>query len=277
MDFKLIDSGDFYKLEKVGPYVYHRPSPAAVWPSDKQEPFYDQIDATYERHQNGKGKWIYHNKNMDESYPIKVLDLNIEIQRTSFGHLGIFAEQIVNWKRLKNRVSPGDRVLNLFAYTGIASLICASCDAEVAHVDASKTSVDWAKKNQKLSKLEDKKIRWLVDDVQKFVSKEIRRQNHYEWIILDPPSFGRGKNKEVWQIEEHLNPLLKNLSKLKSKNFKGILLSSHSPGYSPLSLDNLLKANGFSEKFKIFEEMVVEHPEKPLASGACSWRTNIKL
>lgn len=276
MDFKLLDSGGFYKLEQVGPYIYYRPSPAAVWPFPSQSKK-DQIDASYERFQNGKGKWTFHNKKIQESFVIDVLDLKVEIQHTSFGHLGVFAEQIINWKRMQKNVEAGDKVLNLFAYTGIASLICASRDAEVAHVDASKTSVSWAKKNQSLSGLEDKKIRWLVDDVQKFVSKEVRRGSKYDWIILDPPSFGRGKNNEIWQIEDHLNNLMLKLSLLKSNNFKGILLSSHSPGYSPLALQNILQTTGFSEKFSLSEEMLVSHAKLPLPSGACSWATNIKL
>ena len=276
MDFKVLDAGDFYKLEQVGPYKYLRPSPAAVWPKSKH-PAYEKIDASYERYQNGKGEWTYKNKSMKETYVIDVLNLKIEMQHSSFGHLGLFAEQLDNWKRMKKHVKKGERVLNLFAYTGVASLICASNGAEVAHVDASKTSVNWAKKNQELSGLQDEKVRWLVDDVQKFVAKEVRRNNTYDWIILDPPSFGRGNNKEVWVIEEHLNSLLQNLSQIKSKDFKGILLSSHSPGYSAKALDNVLKTTGFDEQFSLYEEMLIDHEDCPLPSGDCAWRTTFKL
>lgn len=276
MDFKVLDAGDFYKLEQVGPYTYLRPSPAAVWPKSKH-PAYDKIDASYERYQNGKGEWTYKNKSMKETFVVDVLDLKIEMQHTSFGHLGLFAEQLTNWKRMRAHVKKGDRVLNLFAYTGVASLMCAANGAEVAHVDASKTSVNWAKKNQELSGLQDEKVRWLVDDVQKFVAKEARRNNTYDWIILDPPSFGRGNNKEVWVIEEHLNPLMKELAQIKSKEFKGILLSSHSPGYSAKALDNILKTTGFDEPFGLCEEMLIEHDKCPLPSGDCAWRTTFKL
>ncbi len=276
MNFKILDSGGFYKLEQVGPYVYHRPSLGAVWPRGNH-PSYNKIDAKYERFKNGKGQWIYNNKNMKKVFTIDVLNLKIEIQHSSFGHLGLFAEQLINWKKLKKNISQEDRVLNLFAYTGVASLICAAQDAEVTHVDASKTSMTWAKRNQELSELKNKKIRWLIDDVQKFVAKEVRRKSKYDWIILDPPSFGRGNNNEVWQINEHLNGLMENLSKLKSNNFKGILLSSHSPGYSAIALENLLKRTGFKEKTGFCHEMFIDHEKYPLPSGDCAWQTNIKL
>jgi len=276
MDFKVLDAGNFYKLEKVGPYTYLRPSPAAVWPKS-EHPSYNKVDASYERYQNGKGEWTYQNKSMKESFIINVLNLKIEMQHTSFGHLGLFAEQLNNWRRMREHVKKGDRVLNLFAYTGVASLICAANGAEVAHVDASKTSVNWAKKNQELSGLQDERIRWLVDDVQKFVAKEVRRNNTYDWIILDPPSFGRGNNKEVWVIEEHLNALMQNLSQIKSPDFKGVLLSSHSPGYSAKALDNVLKTTGFDEEFSLYEEMLVDNEKCPLPSGDCAWRTSFEL
>lgn len=277
MDFKLLDAGDFYKLEKVGPYVFHRPSPAAVWPADKQNPNYNKVDAKYERYQNGKGKWFVNNKSMSESFEIEILDLKLQMQLTSFGHLGVFAEQFKNWKRLKALVKQGDRVLNLFAYTGVASLIAAANDAEVVHVDASKTSVSWARKNQELSGLNDKKIRWIVDDVRKFVAREVRRESQYDWIVLDPPSFGRGTQKEAWIIEEHLNPLIKDLAKLKSQEFKAILLSSHSPGYSPLALDNILTSQGFNERFSLKGEMSIEHESTPLPSGYAAWRSSLQI
>lgn len=276
MDFKLIDSGDFYKLEKVGPYIFHRPSPAAVWPSSEISE-YKSVDVLYKRYQEGKGEWIKKNKKVPDSFNINILDLKIEMQLTSFGHLGLFFEQMTNWKRLLKHVSSGDRVLNLFAYTGMSSLVCALKDADVTHLDASKTSVQWAKKNAELSRLSDKKIRWLVEDVRKFVEREVRRQSQYDWIILDPPSFGRGANNESWVIEKDLIPLMKNLSLLKSKNFKGILLSSHSPGYTAISLDNLLVYSGFNETYSVAEDMVIDHPKYPLPSGFGTWRSSLKL
>jgi 23S rRNA (cytosine1962-C5)-methyltransferase len=285
VDYKLLDSGDFYRLEKVGDFIFHRPSPAAVWPSsDLAE--YKSVDAKYNRYENGKGDWV-RNKKVPDSFLLKMKNLGlgsefnynftVEMQLTSFGHLGLFFEQLVNWRRLLKHVSEGEKVLNLFAYTGMSSIVCAAKDAEVTHLDASKTSVAWAKNNAELSKLADKKIRWLVEDVRKFVEREVRRQNTYDWIILDPPSFGRGTNNESWVIEKDLVPLLKNLNLLKSKNFKGILLSSHSPGYTGVSLDNLLVYSGFSNEFKISEDMIIDHKKYPLPSGFGVWRSSINL
>lgn len=276
MDYKLLDAGDFYKLEKVGDFIFHRPSPAAVWPASKL-PEYKMVDVKYNRFENGKGNWVKNNKKVPESFTIKILGFTVEMQLTSFGHLGLFFEQLVNWERLVKHVSAGDKVLNLFAYTGMSSLAAASRDADVVHLDASKTSVAWAKKNAELSGLADKKIRWIVDDVRKFVEREVRRGNTYDWIILDPPSFGRGSNNESWIIEKDIVPLLENLSKLKSKNFKGILLSSHSPGYTGVSLDNLLLYAGFNEKFKISEDMTIANKSFPLPSGFGCWRSSIDL
>ncbi len=276
-DYEIIDSGDFNKLERVNGYYILRPSPQAVWPRDIKCKHYETLSAKYERYQNGKGKWELLDKKTPEVFTLNKWNLSLELRRTGFGHLGVFFEHETNWLRLEKHVLPKDRVLNLFAYTGVASLICAAKEAEVVHVDASKTSVAWAKKNQEKSKLNDASIRWIVEDVRKFVQKEVRRKNSYEWIILDPPSFGRGTKNESWLIEKDLVGLLKDLSCLKSDNFKGVLLSSHSPGYTALSLDHLLTTTGFSETHSLKEEMFVSHKSRPLPSGFCSWRSNLSL
>lgn len=275
--YKLLDAGDFYKLEDLCGHLILRPSPAAVWPKNDSLQEYLEVSARYDRYQNGKGEWKKLNKNFPQSFNLELLGLNLELKPTGFGHLGVFFEQIDNWTRLSEWVKPEDNVLNLFAYTGVASLVCAKNKANVVHVDASKTSVTWARKNQELSELDNETIRWIVEDVAKFIQKEVRRGKTYEWIILDPPSFGRGTKNESWIIEEDLLPLMKDLSKLKSEFFKGILLSSHSPGYSSLSLDHILTSTGFNEPYKICEEMVVYHPTKPLPSGNCAWRLNFKV
>ncbi len=317
-----MDSGDFYRLEKVGGFIFHRPSPAAVWPSSKISE-YNKVDAKYNRFENGKGKWVRYS-NVPDTFQIELQDLiavpndltiprstskklnatefsdpkfkasklssknfsstnfspvnfTVEMQLTTFGHLGLFFEHLVNWKRLFKSVEKSEKVLNLFAYTGMATLVCAAKDAEVTHLDASKTSVAWAKKNAELSVLMDKKVRWLVEDVRKFVDREVRRNSTYDWIILDPPSFGRGASNESWVIEKDLVPLLKSLSRLKSKNFKGILLSSHSPGYTGVSLNNLLAHTGFNEPFEVFEDMTIGHHSYPLPSGFGAWRSSFKI
>jgi len=275
--YRIIDSGDFYKLEKLGDYILLRPSPQAVWPKDKECKEYRDVSARYERHQNGKGRWILENPKTPESFILDRWGLSLELKRTGFGHLGVFFEHETNWLRLEKNIKSGERVLNLFAYTGVASLVCAAKGAEVVHVDASKTSVTWARENQERSGLEDKPIRWIIEDVRKFVQKEVRREREYDWIILDPPSFGRGTKNESWVIEEDLINLMKDLGKLKSKSFKGILLSSHSPGYTALSLDHVLTATGFNEPHSLKEEMFVPQENRPLPSGFCAWRTALEL
>lgn len=276
-EYRILDSGDFHKLEKLGETILLRPSPQAVWPKDPNCEAYKRVSAKYERHQNGKGRWVLNDSKTPESFILKNWGLNLELKRTSFGHLGVFFEHEVNWLRLEKHVKSGDRVLNLFAYTGVASLICALKGAEVVHVDASKTSVTWARENQKKSKLDAASIRWIVEDVRKFVQKEVRRNKGYEWIILDPPSFGRGTKNESWIIEEDLIDLMKDLSQLKSKIFKGILLSSHSPGYTALALDHVLTTTGFEEQFSLKEEMSIPQTTRSLPSGFCAWRTNLEL
>lgn len=276
-EYKILDSGDFYKLEQLGDSILLRPSPQAVWPKDKECEAYKRVSAKYERHQNGKGRWVLNDNRTPENFTLKNWGLNLELKRTNFGHLGVFFEHEVNWLRLEKNVKPKERVLNLFAYTGVASLICALKGAEVVHVDASKTSVAWARENQKKSKLEDAPIRWIVEDVRKFVQKEVRRNKEYEWIILDPPSFGRGTKNESWIIEEDLVDLMRDLSHLKSQNFKGILLSSHSPGYTALALDHVLTTTGFTEPISLKEEMSIPQEKRPLPSGFCAWRTNVEL
>jgi 23S rRNA (cytosine1962-C5)-methyltransferase len=190
--------------------------------------------------------------------------------------LGIFPEQDANWEILHNLIVKQKKnaefnVLNLFAYTGGSTLACASAGAKVVHLDASKTSVAWARDNAQASGLGDKPIRWIVDDVQKFVEREVRRGNKYQGIILDPPSFGRGANNEVWQIEDHLVPLLANLKQILADDFVFILLSSHSNGYTPLALQNLLLGivNNQEGTFEVGEMIVREQDSgRVLPSGA---------
>ena len=276
-NYQIIDSGDFYKLERLGIWTLLRPSPQAVWPKNKECKAYHQVSAKYERHQNGKGRWVLNDPNVPESFILNKWGLSLELKRTSFGHLGVFFEHEVNWLRLEKHVKEKDRVLNLFAYTGVASLICAKKGAEVVHVDASKTSIAWAKENQNRSNLKETSIRWIIEDVGRFVQKEVRRGKKYEWIILDPPSFGRGTKNESWVIEENLIGLMEDLSPLKSDNFKGVLLSSHSPGYTALSLDHVLTTTGFGEPFSVKEEMFIAHDKRPLPSGFCAWRSTLEI
>ena len=244
-DYRLIDSGNFQKLEQVGPYRFVRPSPQAVWSPFLSADGWKDVDATFNRYSGGEGKWTIHNQKLPKKWTIQQGPVRLVISLTDFGHLGIFPEQDANWVKLHNLIKSRKNcdefnVLNLFAYTGGSTLACASAGAKVVHLDASKTSVNWARENAEQSGLKDAPVRWIVDDVQKFVEREIRRGSSYQGIILDPPSFGRGTNNEVWQIEQHLVPLLAQLKEILSQDFLFILLSSHSNGYSPLALKNLL-------------------------------------
>lgn len=278
MSYKLLDTGNFQKLEQIGDYRVVRPAAQAVWRPRLPESEWKSADATFTRFSGGDGKWERRNRKLPESWNITIADIGqMVIRLTDFGHLGIFPEQHANWYRMAKLVSERKaavkefNVLNLFAYTGGSTLACASGGASVAHVDASKTSVSWARENAEASKLVERPIRWLVDDVQKFVGREVRRGTKYHGIILDPPSYGRGPKGESWKIEEMLPPLLDDLEKLLADDYAFVLLSSHSTGYTPLALVNLL-SEICSPKDGTFaaEEMVVaeEGSGRVLPSGA---------
>lgn len=275
-DYKLIDSGNFQKLEQVGPYRIVRPAAQAVWRPRLDESQWRSVDATFSRFSGGDGKWTIHNRSLPKKWTIEQGPVKLTISLTDFGHLGIFPEQDSNWETLnqlisKSRLNQEISVLNLFAYTGGSTLACATAGAKVVHLDASKTSVAWARENAEASGASDKPIRWIVDDVQKFVEREVRRGNKYHGIILDPPSFGRGSNNEVWQIEDHLVPLLDNLKQLLADDYLFILLSCHSNGYTPMALQNLLLqiVDAKKGRFEIGEMIVSEQESgRVLPSGA---------
>jgi 23S rRNA (cytosine1962-C5)-methyltransferase len=279
-DYQLIDSGDFRKLEQVGPYRFIRPSPQAVWSPVLPMEKWQGVDAEYKRFAGGDGKWYVANQEIKDAWVIEVEGLKLRIKMTDFGHLGIFPEQMINWRRLGQQVEAmvnhgvQPRVLNLFAYTGLATLACAQAGAEVVHIDASKTSVATGRENAELNGLADASIRWIIDDAQKFVAREVRRKNKYQGIILDPPSFGRGAKNEVWKIEEHMIPLLRQLKEILDYENYFVLLSSHSTGYTPVALKNLLNIE-FDMEFPeiLHEEMLVAHRDHgtELPSGASAW------
>jgi 23S rRNA (cytosine1962-C5)-methyltransferase len=279
--YQLIDSGNFQKLEQVGPYRFVRPAAQAVWRPRLGPAAWSQVDAHFSRFSGGDGRWEIRNKRLPEHWHLDVPTIGrLVIRLTDFGHLGIFPEQHDNWQTLSELIEsravgrPADQplsVLNLFAYTGGSSLAAARAGAHVAHVDASKTSVAWARENAEASGLGQKPVRWLVEDVQKFVGREVRRGSRYHGVILDPPSYGRGPRGETWKIEEMLPPLLDDLKKLLADDYAFVLLSGHSAGYTPLALINLLgeicePAQG---EFRS-HEMVVREAEsgRALPSGA---------
>lgn len=245
--YRLLDSGNFLKLEQLGPYRLVRPAAQAVWRPRLKSEVWAKVDGSFARSAGGDGRWEFPGRSrLPESWPMPVEGLGtLSIKLTDFGHLGIFPEQHDNWQRLTALVQRGVtrgpmQVLNLFAYTGGSTLAAARGGAEVVHLDASKTSVAWARENAQLSGLGEAKIRWLVDDVNKFVSRELRRGSRYQGIILDPPSYGRGAKGESWKIETDLVDLLGNLKSLLAEDFSFVLLSAHSHGYTPQALSNLL-------------------------------------
>ena len=275
--YQLIDSGNFRRLDKLGPYRLIRPSAQAVWSPLAPESEWKQADAEFIRGKHGDGSWKVYNKRLPSEWTICLADqLKMVIRLTDFGHLGVFPEHHQN-KHLNDiitkRVASKKtfKLLNLFAYTGAVSLSAASLGAEVVHVDASKTSVSWARENASLHP-EELKVRWIVEDVKKFVAREVRRKSKYQGIVLDPPSFGRGTKGEVWKIEEDLVPLLNQLQELQDEQFCFMQLSAHSPGFTPLALHNLLKPICPQDGNIHYSEMSVKskigHNELP--SGACA-------
>jgi len=240
--YRLLDSGREFKLEQVDDCLLIRPAPRAVWSPTLPEKKWDAADAVYIRSSTGGGNWEFRNRT-PEQFDIDFHGLKFIIKPTGFGHLGLFPEQSDNWEWIAEKIKTAGRpvsVLNMFAYTGGSTLVAASAGASVCHLDASKGAVDWARENAALSKLSARPIRWIVDDVMKFIEKEIRRGKTYNAIILDPPSFGRGVKGEVWKIENDITKLLANCQQILNDKPLFILLSCHSPGFTPLVLQNLL-------------------------------------
>ncbi len=248
-DYNLVDMGNGMKLEKWGNVTLYRPDPQVIW--DKNIDL-SHVDAIYHRSNKGGGNWEIKNKNIPDRWQIKYHDLVFNIKLMGFKHTGLFPEQAYNWNVIIDKIKSVDRpvkVLNLFAYTGAASVAALSAGAEVVHVDSSRGMVDWAKENVESSGLKDKPIRYLVDDVIKFVKREIRRGNKYDIILMDPPSFGRGSNGEVWSLENNLYELVKLCSELLSDEPLMFIINSYTTGISKTILENVLYLT-INEKYK---------------------------
>lgn len=243
-DYTCIATGDGEKLEKWGDIVLRRPDPQIIW-NKTDNKIWNSYDAIYHRSNKGGGHWEYRRK-LPEYWTISYKHLNFKVSPTNFKHTGIFPEQAINWDYVMNKIKDSKieefRVLNLFAYTGCATMAASSAGAtEVVHVDASRGMIDWAKENMKLSNLENNKIRFIVDDVIKFLEREKRRGRTYHGIIMDPPSYGRGPNGEVWKLEENLQELLIKARDVLDENYSFLLINSYTTGISPTSLNNILK------------------------------------
>ena len=244
-DYEIIDMADGEKLERWGNIYLIRPDPQIIWKNKSFPNKWNMANARYERSSSGGGAWKY-NKKLPESWKVKYKDLTFNIKPMGFKHTGLFPEQAVNWDYMIDKIKNAKReikVLNLFAYTGGASVACLSAGASVCHVDSSKGMTLWAKENVESSGLIDKPIRFIVDDVIKFVGREIRRGNKYDAIIMDPPSYGRGKNGEVWQFENNINEFVELCTKVLSDKPLFFLINSYTTGISSKVLENILYLN----------------------------------
>lgn len=244
-DYECIDTGNGEKLECWKDIILRRPDPQVIWPIADEDTQWKQPHAHYHRSKSGGGSWEY-KKKFPDSWCIAYKNLRFKVSPTGFKHTGLFPEQAANWDFMMDKIAHADgdiRVLNLFAYTGGATMACASAGAsEVVHVDASKGMVNWAKENMMLSHLQDHKIRFIVDDVLKFVQREKRRGRTYHAIIMDPPSYGRGPNGEIWKIEEQLYPLISACLEILDEDPLFFLVNSYTTGFPPTVLYNLLHA-----------------------------------
>jgi len=241
-EYELIDSGNGEKLERYGQYILRRPDPEALWMKSKAESIWEKAELKFTRIGN-KSRWNI-KENIPKSWEIKYGDFDFSIRPTSFKHTGLFPEQLPNWKwteELINNENLKPKILNLFAYTGGATLACAKSGAEVCHVDGSKTAVEWARVNAKLSGLEDAPIRWIVEDVILFLKREVKRGRKYDAIIMDPPSFGHGPKDELWKIEENFLELMKLCEQSLSDDPLFVLINGYTAGYSSLVYENNLK------------------------------------
>ena len=242
-DYECIATGDGEKLERWGNVILNRPDPQIIW-NKTNNPVWNTWDGYYERSKKGGGSWHFNHK-LKDYWTIKYKDLKFKVSPTNFKHTGIFPEQATNWDYIIDKIKESNqkefRVLNLFAYTGCATMAASSAGAsEVVHVDSSKGMIDWAKENMKLSRLENNRIRFIQDDVLKFLEKEKRRGRTYHAIIMDPPSYGRGPNKEVWKLEDNLQELLNKTKDILDKDFSFLLINCYTTGFSPTSLYNIL-------------------------------------
>jgi len=274
-DYQLVDSGEGRKLERFGPYLLERPCAQAAWRPRLPHEAWRKADATFSR--KGRMQWVVRG-DLPESWVVDAGGVRMKLSRTDFGHLGLFPEQrsLWQWSATRLRAAKADglepRVINLFAYSGGASVAAAQAGASVCHVDASKGMVGWARENAALNGLQDAPIRWIVDDALKFLRREIRRGVRYDAIVLDPPTFGRGARGEVYKIDRALQETLECCAELRSDTPLLVVLTSHTPGFTPTVLSHLLRDFFGSGQVDSGEMLLTGEPDVwPLPSG--SWAT----
>ncbi len=276
-DFEVIDCSDGEKLERWGKYTLVRPDPQAIWHTKREHPAWKNPDARYSRSSQGGGKW---DKNrLPQNWQVNYGELTFNIKPMNFKHTGLFPEQAANWDYAMNKIRNAGRpvnVLNLFAYTGGATVACAKAGANVCHVDAAKGMVAWAKENAKASGLEEAPIRWIIDDCIKFVEREIRRGRKYDAIIMDPPSYGRGPSGEVWKLEDNLFPFVDLCAGVLSDDPLFVIINSYTTGLSPSTLTYIAETV-FTKRFgghSVSDELGLPVSENGLAlpcGAACRW------
>ena len=252
-EYEILDMANGEKLERWGEYKLIRPDPQIIWKEKSFPEKWEKVNARYNRSKTGGGNWDFKTK-LPAAWQVKYKNLTFNIKPMGFKHTGLFPEQAVNWDWMIDRIKTSKReikVLNLFAYTGGATVACLSAGASVCHVDSSKGMVSWAKENVVSSGLEKRPVRYIVDDVIKFVQREIRRGNKYDAIIMDPPSYGRGTSGEVWQFENNISDLIKLCTEVLSDNPLFFLINSYTTGISAEVLSNILKINLKQYKGKI--------------------------
>lgn len=256
IDYECLKTGNGEKLERWGNIILNRPDPQIIW---EKKDVWNNYDGYYHRSNEGGGYWEY-KKKLPEYWTVKYNNLTFKVSPTNFKHTGIFPEQAANWDYIDFKVKEYLKdhkemhILNLFAYTGCATMAAANAGAtEVVHVDASKSINEWAKENMKLCHLEDKTIRFIADDAIKFLEREKRRGHTYQGIIMDPPSYGRGPNKEVWKFENDFTKLLDKVKDVLDKDYSFLLISSYTTGISHISLENILKLKFPNQKIETGE------------------------
>lgn len=258
-DYEVIDAGDGYKLERWKDIILQRPDPQAIWAKADPE-LWKNCDAVYERSNSGGGSWTF-NKKLPERWTVSYNDIQFFVRPTGFKHTGLFPEQAANWDFMIDEIKNSQnraKILNLFAYTGGASVALAKAGAHVTHVDAAKGMVQWAKENVSLNDIPSDSMRYIVEDVKKFVLREIRRGNTYDGIIMDPPSYGRGPGGEVWKLEDELQELVSLCAQLLSPDAIFFLLNGYTTGFSQSVLGNIL-----------LREIVVKHGGSVKADELC--------
>lgn len=242
-DYELIDCGDGERLERWGDYILVRPDPQAIWMTPRVDPRWTRRDARYARSASGGGSW--EKNRLPEKWTIGYDNLKFNVKPMSFKHTGVFPEQAANWDFFDERIRNAGRplsVLNLFAYTGGATIACAAAGASVCHVDAAKGMVQWGRENAAASGLSQAPVRWIVDDCAKFIEREIRRGKRYDGIIMDPPSYGRGPSGEIWKLETNLYPFVELCQRILSDDPSFVVINSYTTGLSPSVLSYILSS-----------------------------------